>query len=106
MSDSPEPGSTNAEGAGAAVRAKILDFCAPALEACRVDPASAADDLDLRACGAIDSLGFIELVVELEETFGVELELEDVDPEDLTVLGTLCDQVALRIAATPRVVTT
>jgi len=100
MSYSPGLDSTTADGAGAAVRTKILDFCAPALEACRVDPATAPDHLDLRACGAIDSLGFIELVVELEETFEIELELEDVDPEELTVLGTLRDHVAGRIAAT------
>jgi acyl carrier protein len=100
MSYSPELGSTTADAADAAVRTKILDFCGPALEACRVDPARAPDDLDLRACGAIDSLGFIELVVELEETFGVELELEEVEPEELTVLGTLRDHVAGRIAAT------
>lgn len=88
-----------ADGARAAVRTKILDFCGPALEAGRIDPTAVADDLDLRACGAIDSLGFLELVVELEEAFEVEIELEDVDPEELTVLGVLCDLVASRIAA-------
>jgi hypothetical protein len=66
--------------AAAAARAKILDFCGPALAAYGVDPDAASDDLDLRACGAIDSLGFVELVVVLEETFGVELQLEDIDP--------------------------
>jgi acyl carrier protein len=92
-----------AEQARAAVRKRILDFCGPSLAAYGVDPASAADDLDLRACGAIDSLRFIELVVELEETFDVELELEDVDPEKLTLLGTLCEQVAARVEALPKV---
>jgi acyl carrier protein len=94
MSTSQAADTLGADAARAAVRSKILDFCGPSLAAYGVDPASAADDLDLRACGAIDSLRFIELVVELEETFGVEIELEDVDPEKLTLLGTLCDQVA------------
>jgi acyl carrier protein len=102
MSTSPETSTVGAEEARAAVRTKILDFCGPSLAAYGVDPATAADDLDLRACGAIDSLRFIELVVELEETFGVEIELEDVDPEKLTLLGTLCDQVAPRIEALPK----
>jgi acyl carrier protein len=83
----------------AAARAKILDFCGSALAAYGIDPGAAGDDLDLRACGAIDSLGFVELVVALEETFGVELELEDVDPEALTVLGPLSEHVGAQVAA-------
>ncbi len=85
--------------AAAAARAKILDFCGPALAAYGVDPAAVGDDLDLRACGAIDSLGFVELVVELEEAFGVELDLEDIDPETLTVLGPLSGHVGAQVAA-------
>jgi acyl carrier protein len=83
----------------AAARAKILEFCGSALAAYGIDPAAAGDDLDLRASGAIDSLGFVELVVMLEETFGVELELEDIDPESLTVLGPLSAHVGAQIVA-------
>lgn len=85
--------------AAAAARAKILDFCGSALAAYGIDPGAAGDDLDLRACGAIDSLGFVELVVMLEEAFGVELELEEIDPEALTVLGPLSRHVGARVAA-------
>jgi acyl carrier protein len=92
------PESSTRSEAVAAARAKILDFCGPALAAYGIDPGAAADDLDLRACGAIDSLGFVELVVALEETFGVELELEDVDPEMLTVLGPFSQHVGTQVA--------
>jgi acyl carrier protein len=85
--------------AAAAARTKILDFCGSALAAYGIDPGAASDDLDLRASGAIDSLGFVELVVALEETFGIELELEDVDPEQLTVLGPLSRHVGAQVAA-------
>jgi acyl carrier protein len=85
--------------AGAVARARILDFCGSALAAYGIDPDAATDDLDLRASGAIDSLGFVELVVMLEETFGVELELEDVDPETLTVLGPLSEHVGAQVAS-------
>jgi acyl carrier protein len=85
--------------AAAAARAKILDFCGSALAAYGIDPSAAGDDFDLRASGAIDSLGFVELVVMLEETFGVELELEELDPETLTVLGPLSEHVGARVAA-------
>lgn len=89
--------------AAAAVRTKILDFCGPALAAYGVDPAAATDDLDLRASGAIDSLGFVELVVVLEEAFEVELELEDIDPEELTVLGPLSGHVGAQVEASTEV---
>jgi acyl carrier protein len=85
--------------AAAAVRTKVLDFCGSALAAYGIDPGAAGDDLDLRASGAIDSLGFVELVVALEETFGIELELEDLDPEELTVLGPLSRHVGAQVAA-------
>lgn len=84
--------------AAARARVKILEFCGPALAAYGIDPGAATDDLDLRACGAIDSLGFVELVVALEEAFELELELEDVDPETLTVLGPLSEQVGTQVA--------
>jgi acyl carrier protein len=78
----------------AAVRARILAACGPALAICGIDVAAPPADLDLRACGAIDSLGFIELVTELEEAFDLELELEDMDPERLTMLEPLAAAVA------------
>jgi len=78
----------------AAVRARILELCGPALTVCGVDLAAPPAGLDLRACGAIDSIGFIALVSELEEAFDVELELEDIDPERLTMLEPLAAAVA------------
>ncbi|HKF83315.1 MAG TPA: acyl carrier protein [Solirubrobacterales bacterium] len=83
----------------AAARTKILGFCASSLAAYGIDPDAASDDLDLRASGAIDSLGFVELVVMLEESFAVELELEDIDPEALTVLGPLSEHVGAQVVA-------
>jgi acyl carrier protein len=85
--------------AAVAARAKILDFCGSALAAYGIDPGAAGDDLDLRASGAIDSLGFVELVVALEETFEVELDLEEIEPEALTLLGPLSRHVGARVVA-------
>ncbi|MFL5834720.1 MAG: acyl carrier protein [Solirubrobacterales bacterium] len=85
--------------AAAEARARILEFCGSALAAYGIDPGAAGDDLDLRASGAIDSLGFVELVVMLEEAFEVELELEDIDPEALTVLGPLSEHVGAQVVA-------
>lgn len=82
------------------VRARILEFCGTALEAYGVDLSALPTNLDLRACGAIDSLGFVELVADLEEGFGVELELEDMDPRELTMLEPLARTVAAQAQGT------
>jgi acyl carrier protein len=82
------------------VRARILGVCGSALAVCGVDVAAPPADLDLRACGAIDSLGFLELVTELEDAFGVDLELEDIDPEQLTMLEPLAKAVAEQASGT------
>jgi acyl carrier protein len=48
------------------------------------------DDYDLFLSGAIDSLGFVELVAATCEHFGCEIDLEGLDPDKMTVMGPLC----------------
>lgn len=90
-----------AEGAmtATAVRDLIVARYADALGAAGVAPDEAPDDLDLREAGVIDSLGFLELVVELEEALGRELDFESLDPDLLTTLGPLSAHVAAQAAA-------
>jgi acyl carrier protein len=64
-----------------------------------VDPDLLTDDRDLLLSGLIDSLGFLELASALSEYCGFELDFESLDPEDMTVLGPLCDFVATQLAA-------
>lgn len=83
----------------AEARRFVLEACGPALAEFGIDPENAPGDFDLRASGTIDSLGFVELVVELEEKHGIELALEDLDPEQITVLDPLAAHVAERLEA-------
>lgn len=83
----------------AEARRFVLEACAPALADFGIDPESLPADFDLRANGIIDSLAFVELVVELEDTHGIELDLEALDPEQVTVLGSLAAHVADRLQA-------
>jgi acyl carrier protein len=76
------------------VRALIGDLFADALVAGGYSPDALPDDLDLLAAGIIDSLGLMELVAALETAMEVELDFEDLDPENLTVVGPLCRFVA------------
>ena len=49
--------------------------------------------------GLVDSLGVLELVGSLSEFCGFELDLDDLDPDDLTIVGPLCDYVTAQAAA-------
>jgi len=85
----------------AEVRALILEACGPALADFGITTENAPGDLDLRGSGMIDSLGFVEVIVELEEKLDLELDLEEMDPEQITVLGPLSAYVAGKLQAQP-----
>jgi acyl carrier protein len=55
------------------------------------------DDCDLLLSGVIDSLGLLELVTAVNEHYGREIDFEDLDPEQMTIVGPLCDFVADRM---------
>lgn len=95
--DSTTPDNSSAQEAPprlAEVRGLILEACGPALAEFGITAADAPADLDLRGSGMIDSLGFVEVIVELEERLGIEIDLEDLDPEQITVLDPLASYVA------------
>jgi acyl carrier protein len=95
--DSTTPDNSSADQAPprlAEVRGLILEACGPALADFDITAADAPGDLDLRGSGMIDSLGFVEVIVELEEKLDLELDLEAMDPEQITVLDPLATYVA------------
>ncbi len=55
------------------------------------------DDCDLLLTGLIDSLGLLELITELEKRYGLEIDFEKLDPENMTVVGPFCHYVAEKI---------
>jgi acyl carrier protein len=98
--DSPAPSPPSpAPPRFAEVRALILEACGPVLADFGITPESASGDLDLRGSGMIDSLGFVEVIVELEERLGIEIDLEDIDPEQITVLDPLAAHIAAALPA-------
>ena len=51
-------------------------------------PADIDDGTDLVASGILDSIGFVELLGDVEDQFGVEVDLSAHDPSDFVVYGT------------------
>lgn len=54
------------------------------------------DDFDLMKRGIIDSIGLIQLFAAIEERFGIEVDFEDMDTDNLTVLGSICRYIEER----------
>lgn len=81
------------------VRIFLTGFIQRRLAAEGQDPlGELSDDCDLLLSGVIDSLGLLELVTAVNEHYGREIDFEDMDPEQMTIVGPLCDFVADRMA--------
>jgi acyl carrier protein len=78
------------------VRRFIAAHLSDALKENGVGEQELTDDLDLMKSGIIDSIGLIQLVSAIEEHFGIEVDFEGMDAENLTVLGPLAKYIEER----------
>ena len=81
------------------IRAFVLGRLQTSLAATHLEPHNVPDDFDLLTEGVIDSLGIVELISAVEEQFGIEVDFEDLDAEELTIVGPLCRYIARRSGA-------
>lgn len=84
------PGEANGDG-GADVTDRLHDVFANALHI-RVP----SDDTDLLASGLLDSLGLVELLFQVEQTFGLTIELEELEIEHFRSLRAISATVAAK----------
>jgi acyl carrier protein len=81
------------------VRAFVLGLHEPLLLAQGLTLSAVPDDFDLREQGMIDSFGVLELIGAIEERFGITVDFEDLDPEEMTVVGPLSRYVERKTGA-------
>jgi D-alanine--poly(phosphoribitol) ligase subunit 2 len=60
----------------------------------RFDTQLTSEDTDLLETGLVDSIKIIELVLELEQRFGVSFPFEELEIEDFRTVLTLADRIA------------
>jgi acyl carrier protein len=60
-------------------------------------------DTDLFDTGVLDSLAFVELLLQLEREFGVTTSVEDLEVENFTSIARIADFVMKRVAIGPGV---
>ena len=75
------------------VREAILDRVAEELAAKGLTPSDVPDSFDLLLEGVIDSFGVVELIMMLEERFGMAFDFDELPADDLTRIGALSEYV-------------
>jgi D-alanine--poly(phosphoribitol) ligase subunit 2 len=60
-------------------------------------------DTDLFESGTLDSLQLVELLVQIERRFGVQIAVENIDLENLRTLRRISDLVAAQQSPDPKV---
>ena len=60
----------------------------------------ASGDIDLFETGLVDSIGLVELILELENRFGISLPMENLEFDDLRTVHRIADLI-VRYAAVP-----
>jgi acyl carrier protein len=84
------------------VRSLVLEKLQPSLEAKGLSPEDIPDNYDLLTEGLIDSMGILQLISEVEKRFGISVDFEDLDPENLTIIGPFCRHIAKKTLAVNR----
>jgi acyl carrier protein len=77
----------------------LQEYVAKALrEQGRDVPPALSDDCDLLLSGFVDSLGLLELMTALQDHFGREIDFDELDAEQMTIVGPLKKFVAAQLA--------
>jgi acyl carrier protein len=86
-------------GDAAAVKDLILSIISRS--SARPQDSNVPDGFNMLAEGIVDSLGFVELMAELETRLGVDIDLGDLDPDHLGSIGPLSRYIAEKAARRP-----
>jgi len=74
---------------------KVLDML---IEVTGNDDIAEEKDLDLFEAGLLDSLGIIEVLLKIEEVFGLRLQPTDLEKKDMATVNNLIEFLQNRIA--------
>lgn len=76
------------------VTEKVLDMLE---DVCADSAVREERDIDLFAAGLLDSLGAMEVLVEIENVFGVEIAPTEIAREDMNTVNLIIERVAERL---------
>ena len=85
------------------VRTYLTTRYARQLQAMGLKPEELPDGFDFLRQGLIDSLGIMELLADIENHFGHSIDFEELDAEEMTILGPLATYIQRKLyEARPR----
>lgn len=76
------------------LESKVLDMLE---DICADDAVREERDVDLFDAGLLDSLAAIEVLVDIEENFGVEIAPTAVERKEMNTVNKIIDQIAARL---------
>jgi len=59
-----------------------------------IDPEKIGDDFSLLAAGIVDSFGVIDTITAIEHEFQMEIDIENLNPDDISIIGRFSNYVA------------
>ena len=76
------------------VRQFLFRYYASQLAARGLQADDVPDQFDLLTEGIVDSLGILDMISAVEREFSVQLDMEHIDAQELTIIGPFCRYVA------------
>ena len=76
------------------IRLYIARQCTNKLAERGLSPNALPDDFNLYSEGVIDSIGLLEIIDGIEEAFGLQIDLQGMDPDQITLIGPLSRFIA------------
>lgn len=80
------------------VRRFLLEHLDSRLREICLNPDDVTDDCDLLELGLVDSTGILEMICAVEDRFGIVVDFEGLDVNNLTIIGPFCKYVETRTA--------
>jgi acyl carrier protein len=78
----------------ARIKTFVLEVLGPRAETMGISREELAGDFNLMQSGLLDSMGFVDLVAQVENEFDVQMDLMDLDPSQFTSLSGFVSRVA------------
>jgi len=80
------------------IKRKILNMLTADFVRAGKSPEDVDDDLDLLDAGIVDSFGFINLSLQLEETFDIPIDISELDDDSPSSIANLVSLIAVKMA--------